>query len=154
MSASSTVHVREIEVSDHGAWIQLFRGYSTFYGRDDADHAAATLWDWLHDPAHEVEGALAILDDKAVGFAHFRRMPSPLRGAYIGFLDDLFVDPAARGNNVGEAMFAYLEGVRAARGWPVIRWITADDNYRARGLYDRIGRKTAWNTYEMLPPEA
>jgi hypothetical protein len=32
-----------------------------------------------------------------------------------------------------------------------MRWITADDNYRARTLYDRIGKKALWNLYEMTP---
>jgi hypothetical protein len=36
------------------------------------------------------------------------------------------------------------------RGWPKIRWITADDNYRARTLYDRVAMKTQWNTYEII----
>jgi hypothetical protein len=36
------------------------------------------------------------------------------------------------------------------RGWGKIRWITADDNYRARTLYDRVAVKTAWNTYEVV----
>ena len=43
------------------------------------------------------------LDDNIVGFAHYRRMPSPLRGQDIGFLDDLFVDPKHRGyQKIGE----------------------------------------------------
>ena len=33
-------------------------------------------------------------------------MPSPLRGVTLGFLDDLYVDPAARGAGVGEALIA------------------------------------------------
>ena len=36
-----------------------------------------------------------------------------------------------------------------ARGWTVIRWITAEDNYRARSAYDRISDRTQWITYEI-----
>ena len=86
-----------------------------------------------------------------MGLAHWRRMPSPLRGADIGFLDDLFVDPAARGGNIGEALIGHVAGVARARGWGVVRWITADDNYRARALYDRLAKKTSWNLYELTP---
>ena len=35
--------------------------------------------------AYELEG-------KIVGIAHYRTMPRPIKGQYIGFLDDLFVD--------------------------------------------------------------
>jgi GNAT superfamily N-acetyltransferase len=81
-------------------------------------------------------------------------MPSPLRGREIGFLDDLFVDPSYRGGGIASAL---LEAVRAeakAKDWPVIRWITRDDNYRARAVYDRHAVKTDWNTYEMMPDQA
>ena len=35
------------------------------------------------------------------------------------------------------------------RGWSDVRWITSDDNYRARGFYDRVGRRTMMLTYEI-----
>jgi len=76
-------------------------------------------------------------------------MPSPLRGKTVGFLDDLFVDPAARGNGVVDALFEALNREADARGWPFVRWITADDNYRGRSVYDKLAKKTQWNTYQM-----
>jgi GNAT superfamily N-acetyltransferase len=127
------------------AWRRLYDGYATFYEREMTDQIAGTVWGWLQDPAHELEGALALHEDVPVGLAHYRRMPSPLRGADVGFLDDLFVDPARRGGRIGEALIA------RERGWGVVRWITADDNYRARTLYDRLARKTLWNLYELTP---
>ncbi len=33
----------------------------------------------------------------------------------------------------------------------MIRWITADDNYRARAKYDRFAARTPWITYDMEP---
>jgi len=130
-------------------WRALFQGYADFYGRpSDAAHKAV-VWAWLMDPSHDLEGYVALAAGEAVGLAHVRRMPSPLRGCDVGFLDDLFVDPAARGAGVGEALLRFVAGLARERGWPVVRWITADDNYRARTLYDRVARKTAWNLYEM-----
>jgi hypothetical protein len=35
------------------------------------------------------------------------------------------------------------------RGWTVIRWITAEDNYRALSLYDKVADKTKWATYDL-----
>jgi hypothetical protein len=34
----------------------------------------------------------------------------------------------------------------------MIRWTTADDNYRARGVYDRLATRTTWITYDMDTP--
>ncbi|NBB83467.1 MAG: GNAT family N-acetyltransferase [Alphaproteobacteria bacterium] len=135
---------------DRAAWRRLFDGYRRFYGVETTDAGAETTWGWIHDPGHVVEALVARTGDGAlVGLAHFRAMPSPLRGIEVGFLDDLFVDPDYRGGRVGERLIAAVVAVGQARGWPKIRWLTADDNYRARTLYDRVGRKTTWNLYEV-----
>ena len=67
----------------------------------------------------------------------------------MGFLDDLFVVPEARGKDVVEALYAELNNFGKEKGWPFVRWITADNNYRARSVYDKIAEKTAWVTYQL-----
>ena len=84
-----------------------------------------------------------------MGLAHFRAMPSPLRGTNIGFLDDLFVLSEKRGGKVVTLLIEELEKEAVEKNWGIIRWITQDNNYRARNLYDKISQKTNWNTYEM-----
>ena len=61
-----------------------------------------TVWEWRHDKSHEVNGLVYEHENKIVGPAHFRIMPIPLKGKYIGFLDDLYVEPKHRGKNIGE----------------------------------------------------
>ncbi|MEM7194869.1 MAG: GNAT family N-acetyltransferase [Pseudomonadota bacterium] len=147
---NSSISVRPVSQDDFEQWSELYRGYADFYQVEMNDTILANLWDWLVDSNHEVNGFLAVnTGGHACGFAHVRRMPSPLRGTYIGFLDDLFVSPDARGQNVGKVLFNALEEHARREGWPKIRWITADDNYRARALYDQLSVKTKWNTYEM-----
>jgi len=147
----SILTIRPAALGDRAGWEPLYRGYGDFYKVGMSDETLDTVWGWIHDPDHVVEGLVAELDGRLVGLAHFRAMPSPLRGITIGFLDDLFVDPEARGAKVGEKLLARLNEISAERGWNKIRWITADDNYRARSLYDRVSVKTQWNTYEMVP---
>lgn len=152
---SSDIIVRPARPGDFESWCRLYHGYARFYKVPMNDTILDTLWSWIMDPAHEVEGLVACIGTDTAqcsGFAHVRRMPSPLRGTDIGFLDDLFVDPEARGNRIGERLFEALGELARERGWTKIRWITADDNYRARGLYDRVSVKTLWNTYEMEIP--
>jgi len=76
-------------------------------------------------------------------------MPSPLRGTATGFLDDLFVTPAARGSGAFECLIDAIRDLAAAEGWPQVRWITAADNARARSAYDRVATKTDWVTYQL-----
>lgn len=147
----TALSIRAVEPGDRAGWEPLYLGYGAFYKVDMGRETLDTVWGWLHDPDHVVEGLVAELEGKLVGLAHFRAMPSPLRGTTIGFLDDLFVDPSARGARVGEKLLARLNAISAGRGWNKVRWITGDDNYRARTLYDRVSVKTQWNTYEMVP---
>jgi GNAT superfamily N-acetyltransferase len=67
----------------------------------------------------------------------------------IGFLDDLFVTLAHRSNGTAAALITAVQAEAKAQGWGVLRWITRDNNYRARGLYDKLAQKTDWVLYEM-----
>jgi len=131
-------------------WRDLFRGYCGFYKVDFTDEKAATVWRWINAPSHLLEGLIAV--DAAggpIGLAHFREMPRPLQSRMAGFLDDLFVDPEHRGTGVARGLIDEVARIGRSRDWAVLRWFTADDNYRARTLYDRVATRTPWLTYEI-----
>lgn len=131
-------------------WRRLYQAYCAFYQLAWREATGETVWAWLIDPAQVLEGLLA-LDPagRPIGLAHFRAMPRPSRGAMAGFLDDLFVAPEARGGPAGRMLIEAVSAIGRARGWTVLRWLTADDNYRARGLYDQLATRTGWITYEI-----
>jgi ribosomal protein S18 acetylase RimI-like enzyme len=111
--------------------------------------------DGIHDEGL-VEALVAAPVDEAgnesgeiQGLAHLREWVRPLRGVKCGYLDDLFVDPEHRGSGIVDALYDAMRAIAAERGWPVIRWTTADDNYRARAVYDRLATRTLWITYDM-----
>ena len=133
-------------------WARLFAGYAAFYGVAQTEVMRETVWGWIHDPEHEV-GALVAEgpDGVPVGFAHHRSFARPLRASRGLFLDDLFVDPAWRGQGVADALLAALAALARERGCDVVRWITAADNARARAVYDRVADATRWVTYDMSP---
>jgi GNAT superfamily N-acetyltransferase len=135
---------------DFGEWRRLYEGYATFYKMPMTDAIASTVWRWLLDPAHPLEALLARTSEgKVVGLAHFRPMPRPLTGTTAGFLDDLYVDPRLRGRRVADRLLEAMAELGRARGWTLIRWLTGDNNYRARGVYDRHAQRTMWITYQM-----
>ena len=109
--------IRPAAPGDRAGWEPLFLGYGDFYKVPMTAETLETVWGWIHDPGHVVEALVAERGGALVGLAHYRAMPSPLRGIEIGFLDDLFVDPAARGAKVGEALLARLNEISAERGW-------------------------------------
>ncbi len=89
------------------------------------------------------------LEGRPVGLAHVRPTPSPLRGAFTGYLDDLFVAPAARGTGAFESLVGGIRALAGERGWETVRWITAADNARAQAAYERVGTRTEWVTYQL-----
>ena len=144
------VTIRDVAAGDRTAWDDLYAGYAAFYRVDQTAAMRDAVWGWLMDPAHETCGLVACDEAGAViGLAHYRAFARPLSASTGGFLDDLFVAPAARGSGAADALIAQLRRIGAARGWTVIRWITAADNARARAVYDRVAAATPWVTYDI-----
>ena len=141
--------VRNIEIKDKEEWGKLYQGYAEFYKVKITEETLNTVWNWLHDLNHELNGLVYEVDNNIVAIAHYRRMPSPLRGKDIGFLDDLYVHPDFRGRKIGEDIINKLNEISKERGWGLIRWITRNDNHSAKSLYDRIAKKSTWDVYEL-----
>lgn len=144
-----TVTVRPLAAGDRAGWDVLYKAYADFYGVDQTDAMRDRVWGWVMDTAHEVTGFGADADGRLVGLAHVRAFARPLSATVGGFMDDLFVAPDVRGTGVADALIAAVRAHGVAQGWSVIRWITAEDNARARAVYDRVATKTPWVTYDI-----
>jgi len=124
--------------ADEADWRALFNGYAEFYDVEMTEEIAGRVWFWLLDPTHVMEGFLVRdANGRAVGLAHVRACPRSLAGGEMGFLDDLFVHPDARGSGAADALFETLKERAEDRGWPSIRWITQHFNERGRSFYDK-----------------
>lgn len=137
---------------DFARWRELYRGYADFYGVEQSEAMAQRVWSWLQEPGHEVQGL--VVEDAAgslIGLAHFRPFARPLSATTGCFLDDLFVDPARRGAGAADLLLHELARLAAENGWSVVRWITAENNHRARAKYDQLADRTGWVTYDMAP---
>ena len=141
--------IRNIEIKDKEQWKKLYHGYADFYQVTISEHILETTWDWLHDINHDLNALVYETDNSIVALAHYRRMPSPLRGKDIGFLDDLYVHPDFRGRKIGEEIINKLNHISQEKGWGLIRWITRNDNHNAKSLYDRVANKSTWDVYEL-----
>ena len=144
------IPVRPISASDHETWSTLYAGYADFYQVDQTPDMRDTVWSWLMDGAHEVNGFIAVSDTgEALGLAHYRPFSRPLSASVGGFLDDLFVTPSARGNDVSKLLIAAVVAVAKEKHWSVVRWLTAENNYRARSTYDKVATRTNWTVYDV-----
>jgi len=136
--------------------LTLMRGYCDFYEVAPSDDALLSMSRALiADPARE--GLQLIARDaqgKAIGFATIFWSWSTSQAARIGIMNDLFVEPAARGTGVAEALIQQCVDRARTRGAAVLAWQTALDNHRAQKVYDRIGgRRSQWLDYDLPAAE-
>jgi GNAT superfamily N-acetyltransferase len=127
---------REDEVEE---MLPLIRAYCEFYETEPNDAGIREMFKTLiTDPS---QGAIFIaLDDgSAVGFATLDWKWSSLKGARIGYLEDLYVDPEARGKGIADALITVCAERCRELGMPAMAWQTAPDNLRAQQVYNRTG---------------
>ena len=140
--------IRDIRPNDRERWEALFLEYGVFYETSFDRTVVDGVWAWLMDDAAEVRAFVAVDGDEVIGFTHYRPQPDTFTAASGWFLDDLFVDPAARGSGAATALIEAVAEYATAHGGGTLRWITTDDNERAQRVYDRIATKATWVTYE------
>ena len=141
--------IRKLEQKDKENWEKLYFGYAKFYKVPMNSSILNTLWEWIQDENHIVKGICFELEGKIVGIAHYRTMPRPIKGEYIGFLDDLFVKPDFRGQKIAQKLINYLKSISKVNNWEGIRWITQSSNENAKKLYDKIANNTGFELYEL-----
>jgi ribosomal protein S18 acetylase RimI-like enzyme len=132
--------VRHAEADDVAELLPLFRAYCDFYEANPSDAGLEEMIRSVIDlPDDEAFLLVAEDGDEVVGFAASCWKWSSLNGARIVFLDDLFVRPESRGEGHADALIAACAALGKDHGAPIMSWLTAPDNKRAQGVYDRIG---------------
>jgi GNAT superfamily N-acetyltransferase len=148
----SGIVIRPLQASDHTEWQRLWTAYLEFYKATVAEEVYATTWRRLFDPGEfEPKGFIALAGGKAVGLVHYlyhRTCWSVVNNCY---LQDLFADPDARSTGVGRALIEAVHKEAAKVGVTNVYWMTHETNETARGLYDRVARRTGFIEYDMLP---
>jgi GNAT superfamily N-acetyltransferase len=85
------------------------------------------------------EVVLAELDGESVGFALFFHNYSTFLGAPGLYLEDLFVNPSARGRGVGKALLSSLARLCKERRCGRLEWWVLDWNEPAIRFYESLG---------------
>lgn len=128
--------IRDPLESDEAAWRKLWAGYLAFYKTEVPEEVTAFTWARILDPGSRMAMRLAEEDGAVVGFAIHHYHDSTWSIAPEGYLEDLFVDGTVRGKGAGRALIDDLIAISKRHGWSGIYWHTAQDNARARKLYD------------------
>lgn len=142
--------IRIIQPSDKAQWQVLWNGYQTFYGHPDRsqdffDYGFTRL---LSDDSADFEGLVADEEGQLLGLAHYVFHPHLWRSGGVCYLQDLFTTPEARGKGVGRALVEAVSEKAEARGAESLYWLTAENNYAGRILYDQLATRTSFIKYQ------
>ena len=142
--------IRALCSDDWDDWRALWGGYLAFYRAELPEETSGATFERLCAGADGMFGLLA-LDDlgNGIGMANCVVHASTWSRQPKCYLEDLFVDPAARGLDVGRALLEAVKEAASARGADPVYWHTQQYNGRARSLYDQVGRPTSFVVYEM-----
>jgi GNAT superfamily N-acetyltransferase len=142
-----TVTVRDLAPADQDAWRRLFHAYGVFYESDLSAEVLDHVWSAIRGDA--IRGLVAEQDGVVVGFAHVRSHTATFTVGEDWYLEDLYVDPVARGGGIGAAIIEHLVKIARWEGGGTLRWITAESNATAQRVYDKLAKRTTWVTYEI-----
>ncbi len=151
MPENPAVHVRPVAPSDLAAWTPLWDGYNAFYGRVGPTalrpEVTQVTWQRLLDRDEPIHALVAELDESIMGFCHYLFHRSSNRIEPVCYLQDLFTDPATRGQGIGRALIEGVYAAARAAGVHRVYWTTHESNAAGRKLYDRMARHAGFLVY-------
>ena len=137
----AVVDIRRAGLNDLGRVAVLFDLYRQFYGRTGNIRGACDFIGQRLEAGDSVI-FLAIADDgDAAGFVQLYPGFSSVSMARTYILNDLFVVPAFRRQQVASGLLAQATAFAQASGAVRLSLSTAVDNVRAQALYERCGWK-------------
>ena len=143
--------VRALDRGDHEAWLPLWDGYNTFYGRSGPTalppEITAILWERLFDPSEPVHALVAERDGRVIGLTHYLFHRATTMEGPICYLNDLFTAAEARGAGVGKALIEAVYDAARAAGSTRVYWQTHETNQTAMRLYDQVADKSGFLVY-------
>jgi ribosomal protein S18 acetylase RimI-like enzyme len=147
------LRVRPIAPADVPRVWEMLRGLAEYEKLTDIlTGNAEMLREALFGNGPRIEALVAERDGGLVGYALFYPVFGSFRARWRLWLEDLWVEPAARGRGVGERLLAEVSRLARERGfrsvdWEVIEWNDpALDFYRHLGGYD-LGQ--GWLRYRL-----
>lgn len=101
------------------------------------------------EPAAEL--LVGYIGEEIQGYAVFFSNFSTFQGRPGIFLEDVYVDPKARGKGLGRSLIVEVIGIARKRGCVRSEWLVLDWNQRAKDFYESIGAEifSEWRLCRM-----
>ena len=150
--------VRAAVESDLADLLRLVHELATYEKEPDAVEATvegyrAILFPATGDPTGFAE--VAEVDGRLVGMAFWYITFSTWSGRNGVWLEDFYVDPAVRGQGLGNRLLTRLARICVLRGYPRLEWWVLDWNQSAIDFYEARGARglTEWTHFRVAGSE-
>jgi GNAT superfamily N-acetyltransferase len=143
----SAVNIRKAAPADEPRWRALWAGYIQFYRASVSDAVTSATFARILDPASPIEALVAERGGEVIGICNYVFHESTWDTRPICYLQDLFVDPAARGGGAAKKLILACEDEARKAGAFRIYWQTQEYNGAARSLYDTITPRSSFIVY-------
>lgn len=147
-----SANIRRVRPGDEHDIIRLVQALATYERMPDAVEATPEgLAGQLFGDNPKVFAHVADQDGQVVGIAVWFFNYSTWTGRHGIYLEDLFVDPEARGGGVARALFDALADEAKAHDCARLDWAVLDWNDLAKGFYHRMGARPmeAWEPWRL-----
>jgi GNAT superfamily N-acetyltransferase len=147
-----TINIRKAVVDDLDLIIGFIRALAAYERLADAVVLDRTLMGChLFGERPMAEVIIGEIDGLACGFALFFHNFSTFEGRPGIYLEDLFVEPEARGSGLGKALLARLAQLAMERGCARLEWAVLDWNEPSIAFYKALGAKPMdeWTVFRM-----
>ncbi|HEV2213579.1 MAG TPA: GNAT family N-acetyltransferase, partial [Gammaproteobacteria bacterium] len=106
-------------------------------------------WQRLAD-GNGIEGFLAVdPQGQGVGLVHFMYHTSAHSLGDNCYLQDLFVEPTARGGGIGVALIQAVAAAAREKKAALVYWQTEEFNGTARRVYERVAKRVPFIRYNL-----
>lgn len=141
-----TIYIAPLGPGDRARWDCLAHGYKLFYETHLPDSEYENAWQRLM--AHDgIFGIGAYQAGLLVGITHYL-FHTNVWAQNVCYLQDLFVDPQARGIGVAGTLIEAVANVSRERGAARLYWLTQEHNATGRRLYDKIAKFQGFIRYD------
>ena len=145
-----SVMIRPATSADFALWEPLWQGYLEFYKAAVTDKVTRLTFERLTGGNAAMGSFLAFDGPSAIGMVNWIMHPSCWTEGDYCYLQDLFVDPAARGGGAGRKLIEAVYDVSRERLCSRVYWLTHETNTDAMKLYDKVATRSGFIQYRHV----